>query len=771
MANCDNTECLFEMPQDGVTVNFPYDALTNNERFFNLSEGQKNSYYPKAVYYFFKKLPIINGTANVFLNLDGLCGVADIYIAGEYVATANKKGLVSVDISKGFVSGGVMAIRIVSTGEVGKYEGNGIAGGISLSYTRNPYYTIPNSVHVDTDIVGGKNFVTVKADVFAGDTTKYVYMYTEIYNQKNKRVTKKGKRIKVVANKTKTFDIKIKLSRAFEWTTYDPYTYSASVVICDDGSEPNLETADKVSFGFVSHELKAKSYRLNNKITKLKGVVLAHDNGIVGLASLDSAEERKIKALKGIGYNAVRYVGCPTQTALNTLDKLGMLCVVDIFDCLAMGRHSNDGHANFNNTWEQTVTNTVNALRNHPCVAFYSVCNDADESYGRGQGAELVAKIVAKIKALNSKALVTANARERAVVPSEFEKLGIKPVAKNTDNLDYAYVMAGREKDAFGKQTMDYFKQVDVAGYTGLYPRFATDKQIPERLLMALAEPSEKAVDLFDEVDKHLGVIGGFTLYGADFLGNADKGEKDYDTIKPCINTSGDLGKTLRRKSTSYYKEVALGKKDTSYMVVQDPDAQDVDGNENYKDTFPLWNWPRHVGESIKVIVHTSGDIVALFQDGKQISRKLAGKFNDNMAVFKINYYQGKLEAVSFHKGVECSRCTLETVTQPKSIKLECDKKTIMAGDTTFVDVACLDKEGRVVPYASREVTVEIEGEGEFVCAGNSDKLDARPTTSTNFAVYDGCASLVVRGTAEGKILVKVLADGLQAGKISIKVK
>ena len=47
-------------------------------------------------------------------------------------------------------------------------------------------------------------------------------------------------------------------------------------------------------------------FQLNGIKMKLKGGCVHHDNGLLGSASFDRAEERKIEVLKANGYNAVR---------------------------------------------------------------------------------------------------------------------------------------------------------------------------------------------------------------------------------------------------------------------------------------------------------------------------------------------------------------------------------------------------------------------------------------------------------------------------------
>ena len=91
-----------------------------------------------------------------------------------------------------------------------------------------------------------------------------------------------------------------------------------------------------------------------------------------------------------------------------------------------------------------------------------------------------------------------------------------------------------------------------------------------------------------------------------------------------------------------------------------------------------------------------------------------------------------------------------------------------------FVEIAVTDKEGRVVPFASREVEIFVAGAGELKALGSADP-EAQSKTDCNAIcpVYEGKALAVIKakGGDDGKITVKAVSDGLLSGKISLRVK
>lgn len=66
---------------------------------------------------------------------------------------------------------------------------------------------------------------------------------------------------------------------------------------------------------------------------KLKGGCVHHDNGLLGSAAFDRAEERKIQLLKQNGFNAVRTSHNPmSESFMSACDRLGMLVIDEAFD-------------------------------------------------------------------------------------------------------------------------------------------------------------------------------------------------------------------------------------------------------------------------------------------------------------------------------------------------------------------------------------------------------------------------------------------------------
>ena len=104
---------------------------------------------------------------------------------------------------------------------------------------------------------------------------------------------------------------------ALPWSADAPKVYSCRVTYGDDEAvEP---------FGLRTLKWGNDGLLINGKREILRGACIHHDNGLLGAACDPDALERRIRILKGNGYNALRSAHNPcSKTALEICDRLGM---------------------------------------------------------------------------------------------------------------------------------------------------------------------------------------------------------------------------------------------------------------------------------------------------------------------------------------------------------------------------------------------------------------------------------------------------------------
>ncbi len=726
----------------------PFDALYNTPRDYSCAFGENNGYYPAARAVFSRDLPTVK-TGKVKLLIGGACGYGDVFINGEAIGKLTTYAPTEFDISdKLCLNHNELSIDMfTSPAMADKYIGLGIAGGVKLIIEKEVDFE-SGSLFVKTLEENGKTFADATVTVVNDGAAQKLVLECVVTNARGKRAGKKQRKIFMRANSVKTFNIRVRLGKPYEWTGEDPYMYGMEARLIADGDQIS---SDSVRFGIATRALSpVRGLYINNKNTILVGAYVSHADAAVGGVCNYSNELRRLGALKSIGYNAVHFVGCPGDAALEALDDIGMYAFIDLFGTLGIGKTPLDSHA-FGVDYAKTVKSSIKALRNHPCVIMYGVADDVPECYGRGEGHGLIADIAEMIRSEDDTRPITVSSREFVPTAAELDRVGIR----RRFETDAQKINAGREKDLFDSLTAGAFAAVDVCGFNYLDQLYSTEKIKHGRLIVGSRTKSARAFESIDETEKDPHVIGDFNECGIDYPGGGKLNEHNC--------TLGDLDAICDEKPTGIHKRVMLGSRGVAYITAVDPDTEEV---------LRLWNWPRFLGQPITVKVFTSGDVVALYLDGRLLGRKLAGKINSHIATFTVDYYPGTLEAVSYYKGMEHARDVIKSASSPKAVRLCPFSKSLSLekGDLGFVHVDVCDKDGNLVPYAMRELTATVTG-GEIVSFTNADPL-LRKSSHDTCPAFGGKALLVVRPSkSEDKMFVKIGGDGLLSSKLTFKIK
>lgn len=729
------------------SCNLPHDVLILAPRSYDCAFGELNGYHAACAAEFSRELPTVkDGGAQLVIS--GACGLGDVYVNGERVGTLHSYAPTSFDLT-GKLGGAHNELKLCMTAMPGmsdKYTGLGIAGGVSLVLTDELDFA-HDSLFVKTTVLGDKTYADATVTIVnKGNAVKFV-LDMALSNSRGKRAGRKQRKIYMRSGTVKTFNIRVRIPRAYEWTPDDPYTYKMTARIING----EAESVTEAPFGIVTRSLKGtRGLYLNSKNTLLFGAYVSHADAVIGGVSNYSNEVRRFAALKNLGYNSVHFVECPTEAALDALDSVGMYAYVDLLPCLYEGKAPLDAHIFFDGNPE-CVDASVKALRKHPCVAVYGVADNVPECYNRNNGHALIASIAQRIKELDDSRPVTVSAREFVPTVRELNDAGVH---RKLDG-DAAMVNAGREKDLFDTLTAGAFDAVDICGFNYLYPLYATETGKRGRYILGTRTSSERAFESLDETEKNARVVGDFNECGIDYPGGGKLNENHC--------TLGDLDILLDQKPQAVYKRILLGECNVAYITVLDPDTDEP---------VAMWNWPRQLGQSVTVKVYTTGDVVALYLDGRLIGRKLAGKVNKHVATFSTEYYPGTLEAVCYFKGVECARTAIRSAGSPKQIKLTADEKNLSLerGDLGFVHIDVCDKDGNLVPYAMRSLTATVTG-GDLVAFVNADPM-LRKSEPSSCPAFGGKAMCVISpDKSEDRVVVKITGDGLLSAKLTFKVK
>lgn len=536
------------------------------------------------------------------------------------------------------------------------------------------------------------------------------------------------------------------------WTLESPILYTLISEI-KDGNKiiDHVETP----FGIRSIHVDAQNgFTLNGKKILMKGGCIHHDNGPLGAAAIDRAEERKIEILKKNGFNAVRLShNPPSKQFLDICDRLGMLVINEAFDVWEKAKLPHDGNKFFKEWWQKDLDALLLRDRNHPSIIMWSIGNEIPE---RADSLQTTQKLIDRVKQLDPTRPVT----------EAFCKFWDKPTYK-WENMENAFAL------------------LDVGGYNYEWQRYEADhKKFPNRIMVGSETLPKDALENWNLVEKHPYIIGDFVWTAFDYLGEASTGNATYDkTAKkvrllkyPWFNAwCGDIDLIGNKKPQSYYRDV-VWRNSKIEMAVHEPIADGM--VENISDWgWPLeqksWTWHGAEGKPLQVRVFSRASLVRLYLNNKLIGEQKIAE-NSITAVFQVPYQAGTLKAVNVENGIETQIIELKTVGAAIKIRLTADRSKIKASrnDLSFVSVEIVDENNQVVPTANVPIKFSISGEGELAGVGS-----ANPTEMASFqqpvrnTTNGKCLAILRPKGKKGNIVLKASSNGLTAAQIVINVE
>lgn len=534
------------------------------------------------------------------------------------------------------------------------------------------------------------------------------------------------------------------------WSPTHPYLYKAEISVLTAGKVTDRSV---IPFGIRDVHMDAKTgLTINGRRTWLKGACVHHDNGLLGAAAYDRAEERKVELLKAAGFNAIRTShNPPSEKFLETCDRLGMLAIDEAFDMWQGPKNPQDYHRFFREWWQRDLESMILRDRNHPSVIMWSIGNEIPERADT-QGLTITKRLVSTVRKLDNTRPITA--------------------AEN-DFWERPYKWEANDKS---------FALLDVAGYNYQWSRYAIDeRRVPGRVMFGSETVPSELYHAWNQVLGLPFVIGDFVWTGMDYLGEAGIGHSIYADKPsqrltfPWINAyCGDIDLIGNKKTQSYYRDVVWGNSPIEMAVHAPVRKKEIVSWWGWPDESLSWTWPGKIDTIMQVRVFTRSKQVRLTLNDELIAFKQVPDSTPLTVTFDVPYRPGILAAFALTNGKEMGVKTLVTASEPASIRLTADRLNISSDeeDLSYVNIDILDAEGNPVPNVDIPLKLEISGQGTLAGAGN-----ACPNRPASFqqpicTTFKGKALAILRANGKpGNIRLKVTAAGLKTGEIVIKTK
>lgn len=543
----------------------------------------------------------------------------------------------------------------------------------------------------------------------------------------------------------------VNLNSPLLWSHDNPNLYRAHIEVLVGGT---VVDACSTAFGIRKIEVDAeKGLRINEEPVKLKGACLHHDNGVLGAACIDRAEERRVELMRANGFNAIRTSHNPPSPAfLDACDRLGMLVIDEAFDMWEAPKNPEDYHRFFDEWWERDLSGMVLRDRNHPSVIFWSIGNEIHER-AEPKGVEIAKKMVDIVKHLDSS----------------------RPV---TMAVCWFWDYPGRD----WSQVQPAFTHLDVGGYNYEWKHYESDhEQFPQRVMMGTESFPKEALENWQAVQNHPYVIGDFVWTGIDYLGESGlghvvlEGDPDaYGAAYPWFNAfCGDVDLIGGKKPQSYFRDVVWGRSSLE-MAVMRPlpiGRKEKISKWGWSDELRSWTWPGFEGTELKVRVYSSAEQVRLLLNGKEIGTKPVSPETKLTAEFDVPYVSGELRAIALQAGKEVEARSFRTTGEPAKLRLIADRQKIRAdrNDLAYVTMEVLDSAGNLTPDAVVQVRFALEGVGKLMAVGSADPRNVSSFQQPQHRTFQGkcLAILQPRGT-RGAMTLRASADGLMPAAITI---
>jgi beta-galactosidase len=741
----------------------PDPSATNRVGPFDRSQskgGGSTGYVVGGTGWYRKHFKLASADANklVSVRFDGVYMNADFWINGHPLGN-HPYGYTSFEFDltpylKPAGQQNVLAVRVRNDGKNSRwYSGSGIY--------RHTWLTFTEAVHVPTwgvfvttpEVAKDKATVKIATEVTnTGVTEVDAIVRAHILDAKGRTVKTTESKLHLPANGMGKTEQTLEVSSPKLWSLDSPNLYSAEVEIV-----AARKTVDAVStaFGIRKIEIDAEhGFRLNGEMLKLKGGCVHHDNGPLGSAAIDRAEERRVELLKASGYNAIRTSHNPPSPAfLDACDRLGMLVLDEAFDCWDRAKNPQDYHLYFKDWSDRDIASMVRRDRNHPSVMMWSIGNEIPEQFA-------------------TNAIPIQKRLREAVLSHD----ATRPVTQAICN-DWGQVT--RNWDTLSDPAFSY---LDVGGYNYLPNRYESDHaRHPERVILGTESYPKDFFDYWSLVEKHPYVIGDFTWTAMDYLGESGighsftgNGRDPFFMPWPWFDAwCGDIDICGFKKPQSYYRDVVWGRSQLEMAVhapIPEGQRERVSG-WGWPDEAQSWNWPGQEGKPLQVTVYSRCESVRLELNGKAIGEKPVSAATKLTAKFDVPYAPGELKAIGLIQGKAVAEKILKTSGAPRKLKLIADRDKIRAdrNDLSYVTVEVVDAAGQRVPNAEIPVRFSVTGAGELAAQGSGAPNEPASFRAPMRKTFEGrCLAILRPLGSRGKIQLKAEADGLGSSQITV---
>ncbi len=701
------------------------------------------------------------------------------------------------------VTENVLAVQVPSAQPSSRwYSGSGIF--------RNVYLVVTGPVHVarhgtfvttpdlESSLRSGHAAVQVQTDIANdGSAAATVDLALTITDPRGRPAGQGTATVSVPAGQAQSATVTVKVSSPALWSIESPSMYALRTELSVGGTVVDATTTP---FGirYFSFDPGA-GFSLNGQPVKLQGVDLHATEGAIGSAVRYDALVHQMELMRSMGANALRTAHNPPAPELvQACERLGILMMVEAFDCWHTGKLPFDYHLYFDQWSDYDITEMVHAAKNSPAVVLWSIGNETPDT-GLPGGPAIAQRLIAGIRAVDT---------TRPVVMGSDKYRGLPSAGSPPDQIV-------RMLDGLG---VNYNTAMSMDALHGAYPGtflFCSETSSEESSrgvyqdpqLLNTGEnytPGKRATSSYDnnlaswtmsgeyelkkDRDREFWQ-GGFLWSGQDYIGEPTP----YDVFPVKASFFGAIDTAGFPKDAYYLFKSQWTSAPMVHIVPMD------------------WTSYRP-GQPVPVWVYANVATVELFLNGRSLGAK---SFDQKVTTFGRRYLEtteptgddynypsgsytspngstgklhltwtvpfqpGRLTAVATQNGRTVATDSIVTAGPAQAITLTPSTQAIPADGTSlaFIAVGITDRAGVLVPGAANLIQFRVAGPAMLAGVDNGRQENPQSYQASSVPAFNGRALVIVQSAPQGgraaarhgdRITVTASSPGLRGAQVTL---
>lgn len=493
---------------------------------------------------------------------------------------------------------------------------------------------------------------------------------------------------------------------------------------------------------------------LNDTSLKLKGVCLHEDGGSVGVAVPIAVWERRLRALKTIGVNAIRTShNPPSPEFLDLVDRLGFVVMDEAFDEFTPAKNkwvagwnqgvpSRFGYAEQFVEWSvRDASDMVRRDRNHPSIVMWSIGNEID--YPNDPFSHPV--LERSYRPNNP--------------PAEDLVRFAKPLIAAVKSLDPTRPVTMALASVAMSDAVGLADLLDIVGYNYQESRYVDDRAA-HRARVIYGSETNHAFDNWTVVRDNPWVAGQFLWTGVDYLGEAR-------AFPNRANAAGLLDLAGFKKPAAWFRESLWSTSPIVYVATAPTVGPGRNGGPP-RTAPPEERWTWDTAQAMTASVYTNAQAVTLTINGRSLGTKSRADATAGVLTWELPFESGELKATATTDGRTVAEFALTTAGAPTRIELVEDRTaTLSGGEVRQIEFRVVDARGVRVPNAEVEVAFALTAPARILGIGNGDISDLVPPLSPTHKTFQGRGLAVVK-LASGTTTLTASSPGLAGATLTL---